>query len=69
MDFHPKKKGEPPFSWSERRDSNSRPPPWQGDALPAELLSHMLCMNHFTATHRTYPFRVGKDNNSAFLAR
>ena len=27
------------IDWSERRDSNSRPPPWQGDALPAELLS------------------------------
>ncbi len=25
---------------SERRDSNSRHPRWQGDALPAELLSH-----------------------------
>jgi hypothetical protein len=25
---------------SERRDSNSRPQPWQGCALPTELLSH-----------------------------
>ncbi len=25
--------------WSERRDSNPRPRPWQGRALPAELLS------------------------------
>ena len=25
--------------WSERRDSNSRPRPWQGRALPTELLS------------------------------
>ena len=25
---------------SERRDSNSRPRPWQGRALPTELLSH-----------------------------
>ncbi len=23
--------------WSGKRDSNSRPPPWQGDALPTEL--------------------------------
>ena len=33
----------PSFSegiWSERRDSNSRPRPWQGRALPTELLSH-----------------------------
>jgi hypothetical protein len=27
------------FFWSERRDSNSRPRPWQGRALPTELLS------------------------------
>src|SRR5690606_5369943 len=25
--------------WSEKRDSNSRPQPWQGCALPAELFS------------------------------
>ena len=25
--------------WSERRGSNPRPSPWQGDALPTELLS------------------------------
>ena len=30
------------FVWSERRDSNSRPSPWQGDALPAELLSLLV---------------------------
>ena len=29
----------PWFGKSERRDSNSRPRPWQGRALPAELLS------------------------------
>jgi hypothetical protein len=28
------------ISWSERRGSNPRPRPWQGRALPAELLSH-----------------------------
>jgi hypothetical protein len=27
---------------SERRDSNSRPRPWQGRALPTELLSLVL---------------------------
>ena len=26
--------------WSGKRDSNSRPPPWQGDALPTELFPH-----------------------------
>ena len=30
-----------PF-WSKRRDSNPRPRPWQGRALPAELLLHIL---------------------------
>ena len=29
-----------PLHWSEKRDSNPRPRPWQGRALPTELLSH-----------------------------
>ena len=28
------------FAWSGRRGSNSLPPPWQGGALPDELLPH-----------------------------
>ncbi|MDB5120345.1 MAG: hypothetical protein JWN56_1563 [Sphingobacteriales bacterium] len=31
---------------SERRDSNSRPRPWQGRALPTELLSLLLFVNY-----------------------
>ena len=27
--------------WSGRRGSDSRPPPWQGGALPTELLPHV----------------------------
>ena len=27
--------------WSGRRGSDSRPPPWQGGALPTELLPHI----------------------------
>ena len=27
---------------SDRRDSNPRSPPWQGGALPAKLLSHLV---------------------------
>ena len=27
-------------AWSEKRDSNPRPRPWQGRALPTELFSH-----------------------------
>ncbi len=30
------------FSQSGRRDSNPRPRPWQGRALPTELLPHFL---------------------------
>ena len=29
------------FVWSGRRDSNPRPPPWQGGALATELRPHM----------------------------
>ncbi len=32
-------------NWSGRRDSNPRPRPWQGRALPTELLPH-LCFRH-----------------------
>ena len=31
--------------WSGKRDSNSRPQPWQGCALPAELLSLLAFAN------------------------
>ena len=31
------------YKWSGRRGSDPRPPPWQGGALPTELLPHMLC--------------------------
>src|SRR5256886_15260349 len=31
-----KRPGAPGRSWSGRRDSNPRPPPWQGGALPTE---------------------------------
>ena len=30
---------------SEKRDSNPRPRPWQGRALPTELFSHYFVMN------------------------
>ena len=35
--------------WSGKRDSNSRPRPWQGRALPTELLPHYL-KEHFVAS-------------------
>ena len=45
---HSDKKGKPglPFfcKWSGRRVSNSRPQPWQGCALPTELLPHWITL-------------------------
>ena len=32
------------FSMSEKRDSNPRPQPWQGCALPTELFSHFTLL-------------------------
>lgn len=42
-----KKAGTRP-AWSDERDSNSRPRPWQGRALPTELSSHF----HYSLGHR-----------------
>ena len=35
-------KTNPYKDWSEKRDSNPRPRPWQGRALPTELFSHIV---------------------------
>jgi hypothetical protein len=35
----------PEIKWSERRDSDPRQPPWQGGALPTELLSLEVSKN------------------------
>ncbi len=45
-----------PFSWSERRGSNPRPRPWQGRALPAELLSH----SHSALSQRIVDANLGR---------
>ncbi len=45
--------------WSERRDSNPRPRPWQGRALPAELLSHFYL---FTVSYDRFFLRCRKYN-------
>ena len=45
--------------WSGKRDSNSRPQPWQGCALPTELFPRLLyCYQSAApvARHSTYPF-------------
>ncbi|KKR84866.1 MAG: hypothetical protein UU48_C0001G0161 [Candidatus Uhrbacteria bacterium GW2011_GWF2_41_16] len=31
------------FLWSRRRESNPRPSPYHGDALPSELQRHLCC--------------------------
>ncbi|SIT49125.1 hypothetical protein BN2475_1260008 [Paraburkholderia ribeironis] len=44
----PNKKGSAasPYVWSGRRGSNSRPQPWQGCALPTELLPRCTASQH-----------------------
>ena len=37
-------------SLSEKRDSNPRPRPWQGRALPTELFSHINRLKRFSET-------------------
>ena len=37
-----------PIKWSGKRGSNSRPQPWQGCALPAELFPHLKWMLNIT---------------------
>ena len=41
------------FHWSGRRVSNSRPQPWQGCALPTELLPHLE--QHYRRNFTTIP--------------
>ena len=37
--------------WSGRRDSNPRPPPWQGDVLPLNYFRKMAGLAGFEPTH------------------
>ena len=41
--------------WSGRRDSNPRPSPWQGDALPAELRPHVGLVRIATGIPAAHP--------------
>ena len=43
-------------TWSGRRDSDSRPPPWQGGALPTELLPQKWCLGA-ESNHRHCDFQ------------
>ena len=42
-----KKRSRGAFEWSEKRDSNPRPQPWQGCALPTELFSRLRLFKNF----------------------
>ena len=44
------------IKWSGRRDSDSRPPPWQGGALPTELLPLIWCLGA-ESNHRHCDFQ------------
>ncbi len=48
---------------SERRDSNPRPRPWQGRALPAELLSRVL----FFVSDGKYKSYLGISNRNSII--
>jgi hypothetical protein len=50
---------------SEKRDSNPRPPPWQGGALPAELFSQNV-MNVASIKKQAYPFWQAGANLNLF---
>ena len=39
---------------SEKRDSNPRPRPWQGRALPTELFPHFTLVNEATLYEKIY---------------
>ena len=58
------------FMWSGRRDSNSRPSPWQGDALP---LSHFRAIAfpaiQFFPPRSAKRWWMGKDSNLRRLSR
>ncbi len=47
----------PPRQVSEKRDSNSRPQPWQGCALPTELFSHWNYYSFNLSEPCVLPFR------------
>jgi hypothetical protein len=51
----PKRAADLHFLWSGRRDSNPRPPPWQGGALPAEPRPRGTHSTKPPPTARTWP--------------
>ena len=52
---------------SDRRDSNPRPPPWQGGVLPTVLLSHLLNCVHQNNIYYTVQRRNCQRKNEEIL--
>ena len=52
---------------SDRRDSNPRPPPWQGGVLPTVLLSHLLSCVHQNNIYYTVQRRNCQRKNEEIL--
>src|SRR5690606_3374551 len=52
------------FLWSERRGSNSRPQPWQGCALPTELLSLAVCGCKYSGVFGFHQIIFAKNHKS-----
>ena len=60
------------INWSERRDSNPRPRPWQGRALPTELLSHFVfyienSISMFNKSCSTIPIAIGRATFAIYM--
>ena len=56
------------FSLSEKRDSNSRPQPWQGCALPTELFSLERCFVGSGRQNYAHSFAPKHSSKSWFAA-
>ena len=48
--------------WSGRRGSNSRPQPWQGCALPTELLPRVFPLTDCKGTHFFFTSKLFRKN-------
>ena len=57
------------YRWSEKRDSNPRPQPWQGCALPTELFSHFIISKPFSERFPMVERKTGLEPATPTLAR
>ena len=54
---------EPERNWSGKRDSNSRPQPWQGCALPTELFPRIIMLLHLSSSITFFCHLANNDNH------